>query len=70
MVSGVAFSPIVNLIATSSDDDSIRIWDTQSALCIQKFTDHKNDTYSPYFSKCGRYVLSTSDDKTIKMWDL
>ena len=66
----VAFSPVVRLLATSSDDSTIRIWSMDSGKCIYKFTGHKSDANSIDFSSCGRYLVSCSDDTTIKLWDL
>lgn len=56
-------------IATGSRDKSIRIFDTRGTL-IKTLMGHDNWVRGLVFHPGGKYLLSVSDDKTIRCWDL
>ncbi|KAI1401283.1 dynein regulator [Hypoxylon fuscum] len=56
-------------MATGSRDKSIRIWDARGN-CIKTLTGHDNWVRALVFHPGGKYLLSVSDDKTLRCWDL
>jgi platelet-activating factor acetylhydrolase IB subunit alpha len=56
-------------IATGSRDKSIRIWDSRGTL-IKTLMGHDNWVRGLVFHPGGKYLLSVSDDKTLRCWDL
>jgi WD40 repeat protein len=68
-VNSAAFSPDSKLVATGSDDDTIKIWDAATGSCRQTLEGHGNWVRSVAFSPDSRLVASGSLDETIKIWD-
>jgi len=56
-------------VATGGRDKLIKIWDGRGSL-IRTLTGHDNWIRAIVFHPGGRYLLSVSDDKTIRCWDL
>lgn len=56
-------------IATGSRDKSIRIFDSRGTL-VKTLMGHDNWVRGLVFHPGGKYLLSVSDDKTIRCWDL
>lgn len=64
-----AASSSAEFVATGSRDKSIRIWDSRGTL-IKTLTGHDNWVRGLVFHPGGKYLLSVSDDKTLRCWDL
>lgn len=56
-------------MATGSRDKTIKLWDSRGA-CIMTLVGHDNWVNAIVFHPGGKYLLSVSDDKTIRCWDL
>lgn len=56
-------------LATGSRDKSIKIW-SATGTCIMTLEGHGNWVRGLSFHPDGKYLLSVSDDKTMKVWDL
>lgn len=64
-----ALSSSAEYIATGSRDKSIKIWDARGTL-IKTLLGHDNWVKGLVFHPGGKYLLSVSDDKTLRCWDL
>ena len=64
----VTFNPKEDILASSSDDNDIKLWDinTKQEICTLK--GHSAKVNSLAFSPDGLTLYSGSDDKTIKIW--
>jgi platelet-activating factor acetylhydrolase IB subunit alpha len=56
-------------LATGGRDKIIKIWDNRGT-CHKTLTGHDNWIRGLVFHPSGRYLLSVSDDKSIRCWDL
>lgn len=62
-------SSSAEFIATGARDKSIKLWDARGTL-IKTLVGHDNWVRALVFHPGGRFLLSVSDDKTIRCWDL
>ncbi|EPE30582.1 WD40 repeat-like protein [Glarea lozoyensis ATCC 20868] len=56
-------------IATGSRDKVIKLWDARGN-CIKTLVGHDNWIRALVFHPGGKYLISASDDKSIRCWDL
>jgi WD40 repeat protein len=63
------FHPTKNLIATASRDRNVRVFDFEGKLLIT-FKGHSADVISVEWDESGSTLLSSSDDGTVRRWDL
>ncbi len=64
----VAFSPDNVLVASCSEDKSIRLWYTERRKRIKMLIGHEKQVNALEFSPSGTFLASASDDRTIRLW--
>ncbi|WP_406270826.1 caspase family protein [Streptomyces sp. NBC_00191] len=70
-VFSVAFSPDGKLLASSSNDNTVRLWDVATRKQLgNPLTGHTDSARSVAFSPDGKLLASSSDDKTVRLWDV
>ncbi|KAI1262127.1 WD40-repeat-containing domain protein [Xylariaceae sp. FL1019] len=67
-VRSVAFSPDGRLIASGSDDASVRIWDTETGTTQHRLAIGSDWIYCVAFSS-RNYIAAGSDEGTVVVWD-
>ncbi len=66
-IRSVCFSPDAKYLATGAEDKMIRIWDIQRKKVKWALPGHDQDIYSLDWSRDGRYVVSGSGDRTVRV---
>lgn len=66
----VAFSPEGKLLASSSYDHSVKVWDLDTGECLQTFLGHDACVWSVVFHPVGQILATAGEDNTIKLWEL
>ena len=69
-VNHVAFSPDGTLLASTSFDKSVRLWNGVTGKFIAALRDHVGAVYHARFSGDNTMVLSCSSDSTLKIWNI
>jgi WD40 repeat protein/uncharacterized caspase-like protein len=69
-VTSCAFSPDGALLASSSDDATVRIWDVETAAELAVLTGHTGGVWSCAFSPDGARLASAGNDGTVRLWDV
>ena len=58
-----------SLIASGSEDKSVKVWDLNSGVCVKTFTGHKSFVYA-IIRLNDSQIASGSKDKSIKVWTI
>ncbi|HEY9635274.1 MAG TPA: serine/threonine-protein kinase [Coleofasciculaceae cyanobacterium] len=69
-VNSVAISPDGRLLASGSDDKSIRLWNLDTGQAISTLIGHSQSVQSVAFNPDGTILATGSDDQTVKLWNL
>ncbi len=68
-VNGVSFSPDGKMLASASDDKTVKLWDTSTGKEIKTLKKHTNWVWGVSFSPDGKMLATASADRTVKLWD-
>lgn len=49
--------------------DTFQVWDVSTGICLILLTGHDNWVRGVVFHPGGKFILSASDDKTLRVWD-
>ena len=63
-----SFSPDGTKVVSSSEEETVRIWDAVTGECEQTLQGHPDFVYSASFSPDGLKVVSGSFDQTVRLW--
>ena len=69
-ITKVLIHPIYNMVATSSEDGSIRLWDYETGESERIMKSHTGTVNNLSFHPNGQFLASCSTDMTIKMWSM
>ena len=58
------------ILASSSRDKTIRIWDIVDGVCLRTLNGHEHWVNNLAFSQDGNILASTSPDNTVRLWDI
>jgi U3 small nucleolar RNA-associated protein 13 len=64
------FSPVDQVLASSSGDNTIRIWSLSDYSCLKTFEGHANSVLKVRFVNAGTQLLSTGSDGLVKLWTI
>ena len=68
-VLSIAYSPIGTRLVSASDDNTVRIWDSETGQLLSILNGHSGSVQSVAYSFDGSRIVSGSRDKTIPVWD-
>jgi WD40 repeat protein len=66
----VAFSPDDRILASSSEDQTVWLWDISTGQCIKVLQGHTKQVCSVAFSPDGCILASSGEDNVVKLWEI
>ena len=70
IIGRIAWSPDGRMLASPSEDQTIRLWDAETGECLRTLEGHEQRVNSVAFDAAGRTLASGSGDNTVKLWKL
>ena len=68
-ISDIAFSPVINAIASGSWDKTVKFWDTDTGKCIHTLAGHNAFISDIDFNPYGNQIASADNQGFIKIWN-
>ncbi|XP_032491920.1 WD repeat-containing protein 31 isoform X1 [Phocoena sinus] len=69
VVTGLAVSPDTSQLCTGSRDNTLLLWDVGTGQCVERASVSRNLVTHLCWVPREPYILQTSEDKTIRLWD-
>ncbi|KAG0175066.1 protein with putative role during mitosis [Apophysomyces sp. BC1015] len=69
-ITRVTFHPVYQVLASASEDTTIKIWDYESGDFERTLKGHTKAVQDLAFDPKGNFLVSCSADLTIKVWDI
>ncbi|KAG2192369.1 putative platelet-activating factor acetylhydrolase ib alpha subunit [Mucor mucedo] len=69
-ITRVVFHPVYQILASSSEDSTIKIWDYETGEFERTLKGHTKAVQDIAFDPKGNFLVSCSADLTIKVWDV
>ena len=69
-IHSITFSPDSSILASSSEDNTLRLWNIKTGECLKILTGHRDWVSSVSFCGNGGILASASYDKTVRLWDV
>jgi WD40 repeat protein len=69
-VYALAFSPDSKLLASTSYDHMIYLWDPATGKQVKPLKEHTDSVFDLAFSPNGKWLASGGADRTVKLWDV
>ncbi|GBC77118.1 Microbial collagenase [bacterium HR08] len=69
-VISVALSPDGKLLASGSDDQTVRLWEVATGNLVRTLSGHTDWVRSVAFSPDGKLLASGSRDRTVRLWEV
>ena len=69
-ITDLAINPLGDMIASSSEDQTVRLWTNAVRAQNKVLKCHPSPIRSVDFSSTGKFLMTGSNDKTIKIFDL
>jgi WD40 repeat protein len=66
----ISFSPDGQMLASGSDDQTIRLWNAHDGTCLTVLQGHTSGVTSVSFSPNGQILASASDNSSIRLWSV
>uniref|UniRef100_A0A3Q7GGS8 Uncharacterized protein n=1 Tax=Solanum lycopersicum TaxID=4081 RepID=A0A3Q7GGS8_SOLLC len=78
-INAIDKDPSGSLLASCSDDTTVKIWSMKQDVCLHDFREHSKEIYTIKWSPTGAgtsnpnqqlLLASASFDSTVKLWDV
>ena len=69
-MAAIAYSPDGHTLVSGSNDNTVRLWDVNTAKSIATLMKHTGQVTSVAYSPNGRTLTSGSTDGTVHLWDI
>ena len=66
----LAYHPETKILASASDDQTVRLWNIATQDCLGVLTGHTYWVRTLSFAPSGLLLASAGDDETIRLWDV
>jgi WD40 repeat protein/uncharacterized caspase-like protein len=69
-ITQIRFSPDGKILASASEDKTIKLWDAEQGILLKTLTGHTDLITAISFRSDGGVLASASRDRTIKLWGI